>query len=53
MLNIITIISLLILMILFCIITIFTIIGGNMNKSEEERKLEDEEQMKYLKKYRK
>lgn len=29
------------------------IVGGNKNKSVEERKIEDEEQMKYLKKYRK
>lgn len=26
------------------------IIGGNLNKSDEERYIEDEEQMKYLKK---
>lgn len=27
------------------------IIGGNMNKSKEEQKFENEEQMKYLKEY--
>lgn len=28
------------------------IVGGNMNKTDEERKLEDEEQMNYLKNYK-
>ena len=28
------------------------IVGGNMNKTDEERRTEDEEQMKYLKKYK-
>ena len=38
-------------MILFGLIAIFIIIGGNMNKSEEEQRMEDEEQLQYLKKY--
>ena len=28
------------------------LVGGNMNKTDEERRTEDEEQMKYLKKYK-
>lgn len=28
------------------------IVGGNINKTDEERRLEDEEQMNYLKKYK-
>ena len=31
--------------------TICIIIGGNMNKSEEEQKREDEEQVEYIRKY--
>lgn len=49
MLNIIIIISLLILMILFGIVAIFSVIGGNMNKSDYEKRIEDEEQMNDLK----
>jgi Na+/H+ antiporter NhaC len=51
MLDIISMTILIIFIILFGIIAIFIIIGGNMNKSEEERKLEDEEQIKYIKEY--
>jgi len=29
------------------------IVGGNINKTDEERRLEDEEQMNYLKNYKK
>lgn len=29
-----------------------TIYGGSQNKTDEERKMEDEEQMKYLKEYK-
>lgn len=45
-------ITLLIIYILFTVIALFTyliVIGGNENKTENERRLEDEEQMKYLK----
>ncbi len=45
-------ITLLIIYILFTVITLFTyliVIGGNENKTENERSLEDEEQMKFLK----
>lgn len=51
--NLITKIILLIISILSIIITLamyLVIIGGNLNKSENERFLEDEEQMKYLRK---
>ena len=51
MLDIISITILIIFMILFGLIAIFIIIGGNMNKSEEEQRMEDEEQLQYLKKY--
>ena len=55
MLDIISMTTLLIFMIIFGIILFFTIcimIGGNLNKSEYERRLEDEEQMKYLRDYK-
>ncbi len=48
------IISMTILLIIFAfigVIGILIIIGGNMNKSDEERRLEDEEQMQYIKEY--
>ena len=51
MLDIISMTILIIFMILFGLIAIFIIIGGNMNKSEEERKREDEEQIQYIKEY--
>ena len=51
MLDIISMTILIIFMILFGLIAIFIIIGGNMNKSEEEQRMEDEEQLQYLKKY--
>lgn len=53
MLSIISIAILLFGMILFGSMAILIIIGGNMNKSEEERRLEDEEQMRYLSEYAK
>ena len=31
--------------------TILIIIGGNINKSEEEQKREDEEQIQYIREY--
>ncbi len=48
------IISMVVLLIIFALIGIFgilIIIGGNMYKSEEEQKFEDEEQIKYIKNY--
>lgn len=45
-------ITLLIIYILFTVIALFTyliVIGGNESKTENERRLEDEEQMKILK----
>lgn len=53
MLNFIAKAVLLIVMILFGILTLGTylvIVGGNMNKTDEERILEDEEQMECLRK---
>lgn len=48
------IISMIILLFLFIgLPVILIIIGGNMNKSDEERRLEDEEEMKYIEKYKK
>lgn len=32
--------------------TICIMIGGNLNKSEYEKRMEDEEQIKYLKEYK-
>lgn len=51
MLDIISMTIWIIFMMLFGIITILIIIGENMNKSEEERKREDEEQIQYIKEY--
>lgn len=45
-----------VLIILFYLISFFMyliIVGGNLNKSEYERKLEDEEQLKYIENYKK
>ena len=55
MLDIISMTTLLIVMlvfgfVLFC--TICSLIGGNANKSEYERRIEDEEQMNYLRNYK-
>ena len=47
-------IVILIIYIIFTLIALFTyliIVGANITKSEEERQLDDEEQMKYLKEY--
>lgn len=55
MLDIISMTTLIIVMILFGLILFFTIcimIGGNANKSEYERRIEDEEQMNYIKNYK-
>ena len=46
--------TLLIVITLFVIITLETylvIVGGNLNKTDEEKRIEDEEQMNYLKDY--
>lgn len=43
----------LIICILIALITYLIILGGNMSKTDDERKFEDEEQMNYLKKYNK
>lgn len=49
-------IILIITLIIFVLIAIFTyliILGASMSKSDEERKLEDQEQIEYLKNYKK
>lgn len=49
-------IILIVTLIIFVLIGIFTyliILGASMNKSEEERKLEDQEQIEYLRNYKK
>ena len=38
--------------ILISIFMLLVIIGGGMSKSEYEKRIEDEEQMEYLKKYK-
>lgn len=53
MLDIISMTTLLIVMIIFGLIvfcTVCIVIGGNKNKSEYERRIEDEEQMKIVSK---
>lgn len=55
MLDIISMTTLLIVMIIFGLVLFFTlciIIGGNANKSEYEKRMEDEEQMNYIKNYK-
>lgn len=41
--------AIIIIMILIGIMDVLLIIGGNMNKSKEEREYEDKEQMNYFK----
>lgn len=56
MLDIISMTTLLIIMFIFGLVLFFTlciIIGGNANKSEYEQRMEDEEQMEYIKNYKK
>ena len=56
MLDIISMTALLVIMLIFGLVLFFTlciIIGGNANKSEYERKMEDEEQMENIKNYKK
>lgn len=45
-------IILFILLFLIALSTYLVIIGGNINKTECERKIEDEEQIKYIKSYK-
>ena len=52
MLDIISMITLIIIFSSFATFMMLIIIGGNMNKSKEEQRLEDEEQMEYLRQYR-
>ena len=55
MLDIISMTTLLIVMLIFGSVLFFTlciIIGGNANKSEYEKRMEDEEQMNYIKNYK-
>lgn len=55
MLDIISMTILLIVMLIFGLVLFFTlciIIGGNANKSEYEKRMEDEEQMNYIKNYK-
>ena len=55
MLDIISMTTLLIVMLIFGLVLFFTlciIIGGNANKSEYEKRMEDEEQMNYIKNYK-
>lgn len=55
MLDIISMTTLLIVMIIFGLVLFFTlciIIGGNANQSEYEQRMEDEEQMNYIKNYK-
>ena len=53
MLDIISMATLIIVFSSFAVFMMLIIIGGNMNKSEEEQRYEDEEQIKYLREYRK
>ncbi len=46
----------LVVIILFVLLALgmyLVIVGGNINKSERERMLEDEEQLRYLRNYKK
>lgn len=52
MLDIISMITLIIIFSSFATFMMLIIIGGNMDKSKEEQRLEDEEQMEYLRQYR-
>lgn len=51
MLDIISMATLIIVFSLFAVFMMLIIIGGNMNKSEEEQRYEDEEQIKYINEY--
>ena len=51
MLDIISMATLIIVFSSFAVFMMLILISGNMNKSEEEQRYEDEEQIKYLKEY--
>lgn len=51
MLDIISMVTLIIVMLLVAILIVLIIIGANMSKTDYERQLEDEEQMRYLREY--
>ncbi len=51
MLDIISMTILVIVMLLVAILIVLIIIGANMSKTDYERQLDDEEQMKFLKEY--
>lgn len=51
MLDIISMTILVIVMLLVAILIVLIIIGANMSKTDYERQLEDEEQMKFLREY--
>lgn len=42
-----------IVFVLLALATYLIIIGGNINKSEREKMLEDEEQLRYIRNYKK
>lgn len=46
-------IMIILLFILIALLTYLIILGSNRNKTEEERKIEDQEQIEYLEKWRK
>lgn len=51
MLDIISMATLIIVMLLVAILIVLILIGANMCKTDYERQLDDEEQMRYLKEY--
>lgn len=51
MLDIISMTILVIVMLLVAILIVLIIIGANMSKTDYERQLDDEEQMKFLREY--
>ena len=46
-------IMIILLFILIALLTYLIILGSNANKTEEERKIEDQEEIEYLEKWRK
>lgn len=46
-------IMIILLFILIALLTYLIILGSNRSKTEEERKIEDQEQIEYLEKWRK
>lgn len=51
MLDIISMVTLIIVMLLVAILIVLIIIGANLSKTDYERQLDDEEQIRYLKEY--